>query len=106
MSAAKPMPAICLAWRAMKKNTLLGFAKIQLGALTINDVSVNTSNGRTWANLPSKPMVDRDGNVVRTPEGKIKYVPLLEWATREASDRFSESVITAVEEKEPGALTG
>lgn len=100
------MKATCLAWRAMRRNTLLGFARIQLGALTINDVSVNTSNGKTWANLPSKPMVDREGNAAKTPEGKIRYVPLLEWTDRGASDRFSEAVIAAVEEKEPGALAG
>lgn len=99
------MKATCLAWKAMRRNSLLGFAKIQLGALTINDVTVNTSNGKTWANLPSKPMIDRDGNAMRSPEGKMKYVPLLEWATRESSDRFSEAVIAAIEEKEPGALT-
>ena len=38
MSAAKPMPAICLGWKPLKRNTLLGFAKIQVGALVINDV--------------------------------------------------------------------
>lgn len=100
------MKATCLAWKAMRRNSLLGFAKIQLGALIINDVTVNTSNGKTWANLPSKPMVDRDGVAMKTPEGKVRYVPLLEWATKESSDRFSEAVSAAVEEKEPGSLAG
>lgn len=100
------MKAACLAWKALRRNTLLGFAKVQLGALIINDVSINTSNGRTWANMPSKPMVDRDGNAMRGADGKMRYVPLLEWATKEAGDRFSEAVIAAVEEKEPGALAG
>jgi hypothetical protein len=100
------MKATRLAWRAMRRNTLLGFAKIQLGALIINDVSINTSNGKTWANLPSKPMVDRDGAAMRSADGKIRYVPLLEWSSKESGDRFSEAVIAAVEEKEPGALAG
>lgn len=103
MSGAKPMPCALLEWKPLRKNSLLGFAKIQLGALTIRDVSVNTSNGRTWANLPSKPMIDRDGNAMRDDTGKIRYVPLLEWATKESGNRFSEAVIAAVEEQYPGA---
>jgi hypothetical protein len=99
------MKAICLAWKPMRRNTLLGFAKVQLGALIINDVTINTSNGRTWANMPSKPMVDREGAAVKTAEGKTRYIPLLEWASRESSDRFSEAVVAAVEEHTPGALT-
>lgn len=100
------MPVIILEWRPLRKNSLLGFAKIQLGALRINDVAINTSNGRTWANLPSKPMVNRDGQAMKDEAGKIKYVPLLEWSSREASDRFSESVIASMNEAHPGALAG
>lgn len=103
MSGKGPMPCVLLDWKPMRRNSLLGFANVQLGALKIKDVAVNTSNGRTWANLPSKPMIDRDGNVTRDENGKIRYLPLLEWSSRESSDRFSEAVIAAVEEKNPGA---
>ena len=103
MSAAKPMPVVILEWRPIKRNSLLGFVKLQLGALKISDVAINTSNGRTWANLPAKPQIDKEGICLRNEQGKIKYVPLIEWATREASDRFSESVIGALEERFPGS---
>ena len=100
------MKAVCLEWRAMRRSTLLGFAKVQLGALIINDVAVNTSNGKTWANLPSKPQINREGEVIRDSDGKTKYARILEWSTRQSSDNFSEAVIAAVEEKEPGATQG
>lgn len=103
MSGTKPMPVVVLEWRPMKRNSLLGFAHIQLGALKIKDVTVNINTGRLWAGLPAKPMIDRDGNAIRNEQGKIKYVPILEWDNKATGDRFSESVILALEEKHPGA---
>lgn len=103
MSASKPMPVTILDWRPMRRNSLLGFAQIQLGALKIKDVTININTGRKWAGLPAKPMMDRDGNALRNEQGKVKYVPLLEWDNKGAGDRFSESVIMALEEKHPGA---
>lgn len=105
MSAAKLMPVVILEWRALRKNSLLGFASIQLGALKIKDVTVNTSNGRLWAGLPSKPMIDRDGAVLRNEQGKIRYVPILEWDNKGTGDCFSESVVAALEESHPGATS-
>lgn len=105
MSGSKPMPCTLIEWRPMKRNTLLGFAHVQLGALKIKDVTVNTSNGRTWANMPSKPMIDRDGQAMKNDQGKIKYVPLLEWANKETGDRFSEAVVAAIEAQHPGATS-
>lgn len=106
MSETKLMAVTILEWRPMKRNSLLGFASIQLGALKIKDVTVNTNSGRLWAGLPSKPMVDRDGNAMRNDQGKIRYVPLLEWDSKAAGDRFSASVVAALEVAHPGATEG
>lgn len=106
MSEQKLMPVVLLEWRPMRRNSLLGFAKIQLGALKISDISLNTSNGRTWANLPSKPMLNRDGQAMRDDKGKIRYSPMLEWNSKDTADRFSASVIAAVQEQYPDALAG
>ena len=100
----KPMPVVILEWKAMDRNTLRGFAKIKLGALKITDVAVHTKNDKAWAQLPSKPQVTSDGTVRRSNEGKLLYTPVLEWETREASDRFSVSVVAAINEAYPGAI--
>lgn len=105
MSTTKLMPVQILEWRALRKNSLLGFASIQLGALKIKDVTVNTSHGKLWAGLPSKPMIDRDGAAMRNEQGKVRYVPILEWDSKETGNRFSESVVAALEETHPGATT-
>jgi len=105
MSGANLMPVTILEWRPMKRNSLLGFVTIQLGALKIKDVTINENTGRHWAGMPAKVMVDREGATLKTPEGKLRYAPILEWANKAAGDRFSESVIAALEAAHPGATT-
>lgn len=92
-----------LEWKSVPRNSMRGFATVRLGkSLKIRDVIVHCNSGRRWANMPAKPMTDRDGNPMRDDKGKIKYVPLLEWLDKESADRFSEAVVAAVEEAHPG----
>ncbi len=101
------MPVTLLEWKSMPRNSLRGFAKIRLGkSLIIRDVSVHCSHGKNWASLPSKPIIDRDGNVKKDQNGKVQYVAILEWENREAADAFSQSVIEAVERQHPGSTAG
>jgi hypothetical protein len=98
------MPVTILEWKPMKRNTLHGFVKIQLGALTISDCPIHDTQGRKWCGLPSKPIITAEGTVKKGDDGKVKYVPLLQWATKAASDRFSDSVVLSLEEKHPDAF--
>lgn len=99
------MPVALIAWKAMERNSLRGFATIRLGkSLTIKDVTVHENNGKRWASFPSKPMLDSNGNTKRDDVGKVQYVPILEWADRDAKDRFSEAVVAAIEAEHPDAL--
>jgi hypothetical protein len=93
-------------FKPMHKNSLRGFATVRLrSGLTIHDVTVCASSGKAWASLPSKPMIDRDGQVLRDREtGKVRYAPILEWADRQTADRFSGAVVEAVEARHPGAV--
>jgi hypothetical protein len=101
------MPVAILQWKPLSRNSLRGFASIRLGAaLKIHDIAVHVhENGRRWAQLPAKPIVQQDGTVKRNADGKIQYAPMMEWADRAASDKFSESVISAIEEGFPDALS-
>jgi hypothetical protein len=98
------IPLVLLSWKPLVRNSLRGFAKVRIGrAMIVHDVAVHNSGGRRWAQLPAKPQVDASGVAKRDDRGKILYTPLVEWADRETADRFSESVISAVEELNPGA---
>ena len=98
------MPVRLLAFKPLAKGSLRGFVKVQLGkSLIINDVTVLTANGKAWCGMPGKPQIGADGQVLRDG-AKIKYTPVVEWADRDASSRFSEAVIAAVLAEYPDAL--
>lgn len=99
----KLLPVVLLEWKPMRRNTLLGFARIKLGALRMSELTVHASNGKKWVGLPARPVVQADGTVARDPRGKVKYTAILEWDSRDMADRFSASVITAIEASHPGA---
>lgn len=102
------MPIICEKWTARRSNTLHGFADVLLEAthLRIHDVAVHSKNGRRWAQLPGRPMIDRDGVVMRDEKNKTRYSPILEFTDREASDKFTRGVIDAVLQAHPDAFAG
>jgi hypothetical protein len=84
-----------VSWKPLRKNSLLGFACIELPVgLIIADVPVLVSGGKAWAALPSKPMVDGDGHHKRDVNGKPAYVAIRSWRDRELANRFSDRVIS------------
>jgi hypothetical protein len=96
-----------VSWKPLVKNSLRGFATVLLPiGLKISDVPVLVSNGKTWASLPSKPQVDKDGRHKRDVNGKLAYTAILEWKDRDLSDRFSQAVVALVQAEYPDALDG
>jgi hypothetical protein len=73
--------------------------------LKIIDCPVLVSNGKAWASLPTKPVLDRDGKHVKQ-DGKPQYSAFLEWKSRDLADRFSETVVEFVLAEYPAALDG
>jgi hypothetical protein len=92
----------------LRKGHLAGFASVRLrNGLVIHDVSVfSMHGGRSWANFPGRPMLGPDGRALKTDTGKIRYANLLEWPDKVTADRFSASVVSALERQYPGALGG
>jgi hypothetical protein len=94
------MPVALLEWKPFPKGALCGFASIRLGrTLVIHDVPVLQSHGRAWAGLPGKPLIGTDGIGLRDEKGRQRYARMLEWTNRQASDRFSEAVVSAVRQE-------
>lgn len=102
MSDKGLMPVKIIAWRAMERNSLRGFVTVQVGALEIRDVTVMFASGRKWCGMPGKPQIGQDGSAVKK-DGKVQYSQVVAWASKEAGDRFSASVIDALEREYPGA---
>ena len=96
-----------LEWRPIHRNTLCGFANVELpSGLVIRDVSVHQKNGKWWAGLPARPMLDAEGRQIRNHAGKAQYAALLGWRDRELADRFSGAVVELVRAAHPGMHGG
>jgi hypothetical protein len=89
-------------WRPLRKNSLLGFVKIEMpSGMIIADVTLLTSERGPWASPPSKPMIDRAGAVLKDERGKVRYSPIIEFTSKEVRDRFSNGVIEAMRAAHP-----
>ena len=94
-----------LDFRALRKNSLLGFAKVELpSGMIVADVTVLSGERGPWASPPSKLMVGRDGVAMKDATGKLRYSPIIEFTSKEIRDKFSEAVIAAIRESHPEAF--
>jgi hypothetical protein len=88
-----------------RANSLQGFAQVRLpSGMVLHDVGIYINGARAWASPPSKPMIGRDGVAMRDDKGKIRYVALITFATKDRRDRFSEAIIEAMRIAHPDAL--
>jgi DNA-binding cell septation regulator SpoVG len=55
-----PSAVRILDWRELRKNSLLGFAKVELpSGMVISDVTILSGERGPWASPPSKPVIGR-----------------------------------------------
>lgn len=83
---------------------LKGWADVHIihTRLTIFDCPACSSDDKRWVNLPGKPMVDRDGNVLRDAKGKVRYAISAAFDDISIQRRFSEAAAQALDEFQPG----
>ncbi len=91
---------------SVQRATLRGFVTVsQPSGMIIHDVSLHQKNNSTWAAPPSKPMINRDGVVLRDDNGKIRYASIVEFASKKLRDRWSDAVVDAVKAAFPTAFS-
>jgi len=96
-------------WRPLRRGkSLKGFASVDAPSigLQIDDVAVHAVGSRRWATLPSRPMVDAEGQPLRDAAGKPRYSSPFRWRTHGVAAAFGDKVIALVEAAHPGALAG
>lgn len=92
-------------FRERRANTLRGFLTVRLpSGLVLHDVTLHQGEDGCWVGMPSKPMLDADGNVVRDERGRIRYVNLINFSTRARRNALSQQILAAVQAKYPEAL--
>jgi hypothetical protein len=91
------------AFRPMVKNTLRGFATVELSnGLIIEDLTIHTKGDRSWVGMPGKPQM-QDGRI-KEVNGKPQYVNILKWSSRERGDKFSDEVVKLIKSEHAHAL--
>jgi hypothetical protein len=82
----------CLRFRPCAKNTLRGFADLELTrvGLVIRDCPVHEKNGRSWVAFPARPWIDRDGNT--------QWQCLVEFSAGAAREQFQQQALAAIRE--------
>src|SRR5215468_5474376 len=87
-----------LDWKRIDKGALVGRATVLLpSGLQISDIGIFRKDGQAWSQMPSEPMRDADGQLLKDERGKTRYRSPLKWSTRDLQERFSEALIALIE---------
>jgi hypothetical protein len=75
--------------KPMRKGTLIGFVDLEMpSGLIVRGLMLFEKNNKKWCSFPSKEFTKQDGT-----KG---YSPLLEFSSRDISDRFQAAVVPLV----------
>ena len=89
-------------WKPRVSGTLRGFCTAHLpSGMVLHEVAIHTRNGSWWASPASKPMVGKDGVVLRDDAGKVRYSPIVSFADKQTRDRLSQAVVSALRRAHP-----
>jgi hypothetical protein len=72
--------------------------------MIIADVAIHTNSGKSWAQPPAKPMLNRDGQHMTGKDGKRAWVPIISFGSKDLRGKWSDAVIAALRVSHPNAL--
>lgn len=83
-----PPPFSVSNWRPYARNTLIAFCSLTTSSgLVLNECSFHCKSDSKWISLPSRKF---------EKDGKVGYVPLIEFASKQAKECFQQRAIAAV----------
>ncbi len=93
-------------WRPLIKNSLRGFVRVRLpSGIVVHDVAVHVREDRKWVSPPGRPAIGRDGTQMRDSSCKPLFNPTITFADKTTADKFSVSILTALQAAHPEALS-
>ena len=98
------MKIVCSDWRPCERNTLRGFADFLFLAieLHVRDCAVHESNGKHWVQLPARPQLGQNRELVREANGRVRYATILAFDSTEAASEFNDAALKALSDYDPG----
>ena len=96
----------CIDWRPFERNTLRGFATLQMrSGIVMSDIGIHQKGDKCWASPPGRPKLDPNGVAVRNREtGKIDYFSIVSFSSDQLRRRWSDEAIVAVRRDHPEAF--
>jgi hypothetical protein len=92
-------------FRPLHRNSLRGFATVQFASgLIVAEIAIHQAGSKAWAQPPGRPMIDRDGAVMRDEDGQVRYAPIVGFMNHGTRARWSRQVIAAIREAHPEAF--
>jgi DNA-binding cell septation regulator SpoVG len=95
-------------WQSFRNEarTMLGFVSAKMpSGMVVNDMKLMVGpNGRYWIALPAIKQTNADGSARLDANGKPLWSPVIEFASREARDRFQDLVLAALQRQHPHAF--
>ena len=106
MSALPPVtPVRITTWTPRESGSLRGFATAEFPSGAIfHECGIFEQAGKWWAAPASKPMIGRDGMVIKGDNGKPKYSPIVSFSDKTRRDLWSNAVIAALHMAHPELL--
>jgi hypothetical protein len=89
-----PNPNVLRAWLTV----------MQPSGQRIHDCGLCCKDGQWWVSPPSKPRIGRDGQQMRDANGKLQWQPVVSFASRQLSNKWSENALAALRLSHPHAL--
>jgi hypothetical protein len=98
---ALPARMLLAQWRPLNNGALRGRASLVLPiGLRIDGVCVfRTAERGVWASLPSEPLRDASGTVLRNDEGKPRHRSAVQWVSPQLQRRWSDQVIALIRDQ-------
>ena len=102
----RPLAVRVESFKPVRSNTLVGFIDLVVPEIHLRtrEAPVHQSQGRRWVGLPGRSQIDKAGVARRDDKGKIAYVNILQFTSREAGDAFSDRAVAAVVADYPHAF--
>jgi hypothetical protein len=97
----------CVGWDPREgSSSFVGEVWIRLpSGMIIRDIPIFQKNGRMWASNVSRPLFDKNGNVIKEATGKWRWVPVVTFEDDRVRKAFNNRVFEALLRAHPDALS-
>ncbi len=94
------MKVVCTNWRKCERNTLRGFADYLIPTieLHVRDCAVHENAGKHWVQLPARPQLDENRELIKAENGRVRYATILVFDSTEAAYEFNEAALKALQD--------